>query len=358
MELHPAHRPKCKGLAELGNPVVVRLHEVRLIDRHRIVACRPAQLMRDSTNDHFTDHLVGGGAAELGPAAARSKDHVVDPRGDRSARLPDVGESLSERGRKHARDPGRRRIAGVRSQRAHVDFYTAHRARKRESADRRAGAGKRDRAEDAERGAARNLECGHRNLLMRAWSSARGSPRRLFTSLAPLRKTPTGGLLFPAGEELFSVDLELKAIVGPDLTFRATTELANHRPSGRPWRPFLLGSAARWRLPGRSSLLLSGGINDGVAESHRRVAIATPRGPPTSPRAAPNARGFFASGLGPPFLSRSGGIKARLAESTRCVPHQRDPQTRRRNDAMAWSTPEIREVCVGMEVTSYLSAEM
>ena len=40
-------------------------------------------------------------------------------------------------------------------------------------------------------------------------------------------------------------------------------------------------------------LLLSGGINDGVAESHRCVAIATPRGPPTSPRAAPNARGFF-----------------------------------------------------------------
>src|ERR1700722_11179353 len=103
-------------------------------------------------------------------------------------------------------------------------------------------------------------------------------------------------------------------------------------------------------------LLLSGGINDGVAESHR--CVATSRGPPTSPRAAPNARGFFASGLGPPFLSRSGGIKARLAESTRRVPHQRDPQTRRRNDAMAWSTPEIREVCVGMEVTSYLSAEM
>jgi coenzyme PQQ precursor peptide PqqA len=105
-------------------------------------------------------------------------------------------------------------------------------------------------------------------------------------------------------------------------------------------------------------LLLSGGINDGVAESHRCVAIATPRGPPTSPRAAPNARGFFCIWLGPVFLSRSGGIKARLAESTRRVPHQRDPQTRRRNDAMAWSTPEVREVCVGMEVTSYLSAEM
>jgi coenzyme PQQ precursor peptide PqqA len=52
------------------------------------------------------------------------------------------------------------------------------------------------------------------------------------------------------------------------------------------------------------------------------------------------------------------GIKARLAESTRRVPHQRDPQTRIRNDTMAWSTPEVREVCVGMEVTSYLSAEM
>ena len=24
---------------------------------------------------------------------------------------------------------------------------------------------------------------------------------------------------------------------------------------------------------------------------------------------------------------------------------------------MAWSTPDVREVCVGMEVTSYLSAE-
>src|SRR4029077_17906059 len=75
------------------------------------------------------DHLVGGGAAELRPAAARSKDHVVDPHGGRSPRPPDVCESLSERARKSARDPGRRRIAGVRPQRAHVDFYAAHRAR-------------------------------------------------------------------------------------------------------------------------------------------------------------------------------------------------------------------------------------
>jgi hypothetical protein len=47
--------------------------------------------MRDSANDHFTDHLVGGRAARLHPAAARSKDHVVDPHGDRSPGPPDVG---------------------------------------------------------------------------------------------------------------------------------------------------------------------------------------------------------------------------------------------------------------------------
>jgi coenzyme PQQ precursor peptide PqqA len=56
------------------------------------------------------------------------------------------------------------------------------------------------------------------------------------------------------------------------------------------------------------------------------------------------------------FVS-SEGIKARVGELTRCAPHQR-AQTRRRNDAMVWSTPEVREVCAGMEVTSYLSAEM
>jgi coenzyme PQQ precursor peptide PqqA len=75
--------------------------------------------------------------------------------------------------------------------------------------------------------------------------------------------------------------------------------------------------------------------------------------------AQPRMRGaFFHPASGRPFCLEAGEIKARLAESTRRVPHQRDPQTRRRNDAMAWSTPEIREVCVGMEVTSYLSAEM
>ena len=57
------------------------------------------------------------------------------------------------------------------------------------------------------------------------------------------------------------------------------------------------------------------------------------------------------------FVSKR-GIKARVAELTSRAPHQRGPQTRRRNDAMVWSTPEVREVCAGMEVTSYLSAEM
>jgi coenzyme PQQ precursor peptide PqqA len=89
-----------------------------------------------------------------------------------------------------------------------------------------------------------------------------------------------------------------------------------------------------------------------------RVALATPRGSPTSPRAAPNARGFFCIRPRSALFVSKRGITTRVAESSRRVPHQRDSQTRRRNDAMAWSTPEIREVCVGMEVTSYLSAEM
>src|SRR4029077_8731324 len=116
------------------------------------------------------------------------------------------------------------------------------------------------------------------------------SPRRLFTSSAPLRKTPTGGLLFPAGEEILSADLELKAIVEPDLTFRATMTSQTTGRRGGLGGLFCLGALQR---DGgfRAALLLSGGINDGVAESHRCVAAT--RGPPPSPRAAPNARGFF-----------------------------------------------------------------
>ena len=75
-----------------------------------------------------------------------------------------------------------------------------------------------------------------------------------------------------------------------------------------------------------------------------------------APRQPPMRGAFFASGLGPAlFVSKRGNKGARLPRSTRRVPHQRDPQSRRRNDAMSWSTPEVREVCVGMEVTAYLS---
>ena len=74
--------------------------------------------------------------------------------------------------------------------------------------------------------------------------------------------------------------------------------------------------------------------------------------------AQPPVRGAFCIQPRAALFVSKRGIKARVAESTRRVPHQRDPQTRRRNDAMAWSTPEVREVCVGTEVTSYLSAEM
>ena len=64
------------------------------------------------------------------------------------------------------------------------------------------------------------------------------SPRRLFTSLAPLRKTPTGGLLFPAGAEIFSVDLEPEGNRRARFDFPGHDDLSNHRPSGRPRRPF------------------------------------------------------------------------------------------------------------------------
>ncbi|HEY1779559.1 MAG TPA: pyrroloquinoline quinone precursor peptide PqqA [Roseiarcus sp.] len=47
-----------------------------------------------------------------------------------------------------------------------------------------------------------------------------------------------------------------------------------------------------------------------------------------------------------------------MAAYIRCgLPTRRSPD-QQRNNAMAWSAPEVHEVCVGMEVTSYLSAEM
>jgi coenzyme PQQ precursor peptide PqqA len=38
------------------------------------------------------------------------------------------------------------------------------------------------------------------------------------------------------------------------------------------------------------------------------------------------------------------------------VERQLDNQWHQEEDAMTWDTPEITEVCVGMEVTSYESA--
>lgn len=37
---------------------------------------------------------------------------------------------------------------------------------------------------------------------------------------------------------------------------------------------------------------------------------------------------------------------------------QEGTQNQQKEHTMTWSTPEVREVCAGMEVTSYLSAEM
>ena len=56
----------------------------------------------------------------------------------------------------------------------------------------------------------------------------------------------------------------------------------------------------------------------------------------------------FSSGV----ISFRSALGSRQSEVPPCGLHEK------RNDNMAWSTPEVREVCVGMEVTSYLSAEM
>ena len=155
---------------------------------------------------------------------------------------------------------------------------------------------------------------GHSSLLARTEDLCSQSnslrPQPALVTAPPWKKSPAlpGALTARVTSPMpFSVDLELQAIVDPDLTFRARMDFSNHRAVGAASAAVLLGSAAsRWRLPGRSSLLLSGGINDGVAKSHRRVAIATPRGPPTSPRAAPDARGFLHPALGRPFCLEAG----------------------------------------------------
>ncbi|WP_446737777.1 pyrroloquinoline quinone precursor peptide PqqA [Rhodoblastus sp. 17X3] len=41
-----------------------------------------------------------------------------------------------------------------------------------------------------------------------------------------------------------------------------------------------------------------------------------------------------------------------------CMGGRAPPFIRKRRNNMAWTTPELCEICVGMEVTSYLSAEI
>jgi hypothetical protein len=88
----------------------------------------------------------------------------------RPARLRREPQRARPEERARPRPPSDRRRSGVKALRRR-EFR--HRSRKRECAARRAGASKRDRGEDAERDAAQNLECGHRNLRMRAWARLR-----------------------------------------------------------------------------------------------------------------------------------------------------------------------------------------
>src|ERR1700733_12014558 len=78
----------------------------------------------------------------------------------------------------------------------------------------------------------------------------------------------------------------LKAIVDPDLNFPGHNGTLKPQTVGGLGGLFCMG--ALQADGGCSSLLLSGGINDGVAESHRRVAIS--RGPahfaPRTPQCA------------------------------------------------------------------------
>jgi hypothetical protein len=114
------------------------------------------------------------------------QDHVIDPDGDGGAGPAHFRERLRQRAGHRLRYPGRRRIAGVFAQRRYVDVNSADSSRKRECAARRAGAGKRDRAEDAESGAAHDRECGPRNLGMRASARCAEGPRAVYDVAGPL----------------------------------------------------------------------------------------------------------------------------------------------------------------------------
>src|SRR5580693_4682968 len=102
----------------------------------------------------------------------------------------------------------------------------------------------------------------------RAWSSARGKPPPAVYELGTASEDSNRRAVIPGWRANFLGRSGAEGDRRARFDFPGHDDLSNHRPSGRPLRPFLLASAAtRWRLPGRSSLLLSGGINDGVAES-------------------------------------------------------------------------------------------
>jgi hypothetical protein len=127
---------------------------------------------------------------------------------------------------------------------------------------------------------------------MRAWSSARGKPPPAVYEPGAASEDSNRLAVIPVWRRNFL------SRSGAEGGRRARFDFPGHdgplKPQavGAASAAFLLGSAARdGGVQAALLLLLSGGINDGVAES--QSCVATSRGPPTSPRAAPNARGFF-----------------------------------------------------------------
>jgi hypothetical protein len=130
---------------------------------------------------------------------------------------------------------------------------------------------------------------------MRAWSSAHGKPPLAVYELGTAAEDSNRRAVIPGWRR------NLLGRSGAEGDPRARFDFPGHDGPLKPQAVgaglgglFCLGALqADGGFRAALLLLLSGGINDGVAESHRCVAIATPRAPPTSPRAAPNARGFF-----------------------------------------------------------------
>jgi len=41
----------------------------------------------------------------------------------------------------------------------------------------------------------------------------------------------------------------------------------------------------------------------------------------------------------------------------KCRSLERSPQTEKQGAPMSWTTPEVKEICVGMEINDYMPAE-